>query len=47
MISMEEEEFDDDFLCSVFDYLASRESNVNAFLAKISIMWCSTKYALG
>ncbi|MBA0567343.1 hypothetical protein Golob_012086 [Gossypium lobatum] len=38
MISMEEEEFDDDFLCSVFDYLASRESNVNAFLAK------STKY---
>ncbi|MBA0567345.1 hypothetical protein Golob_012086, partial [Gossypium lobatum] len=30
----EEEEFDDDFLCSVFDYLASRESNVNAFLAK-------------
>ncbi|MBA0809657.1 hypothetical protein Gohar_025291 [Gossypium harknessii] len=38
MISMEVEEFDDDFLCSVFDYLASRESNVNAFLAK------STKY---
>ncbi|MBA0625311.1 hypothetical protein Godav_010524 [Gossypium davidsonii] len=34
----EVEEFDDDFLCSVFDYLASRESNVNAFLAK------STKY---
>ncbi|MBA0722028.1 hypothetical protein Golax_009516, partial [Gossypium laxum] len=34
MISMEEEEFDDDFFCSVFDYLASRESNVNAFLAK-------------
>ncbi|MBA0776775.1 hypothetical protein Gotri_011725 [Gossypium trilobum] len=34
----EVEEFDDDFLCRVFDYLASRESNVNAFLAK------STKY---
>ncbi|MBA0746976.1 hypothetical protein Gogos_009447 [Gossypium gossypioides] len=34
MMSMEVEEFDDDFLCSVFDYLASRESNVNAFLAK-------------
>ncbi|MBA0838301.1 hypothetical protein Goarm_010373, partial [Gossypium armourianum] len=47
MISMEVEEFDDDFLCSVFDYLASRESNVNAFLAKILIMWCSTSNALG
>ncbi|MFQ6643181.1 hypothetical protein Gotur_017236 [Gossypium turneri] len=54
MISMEVEEFDDDFLCSVFDYLASRESNVNAFLVKnmhldniVVIMWCTTNYALG
>ncbi|PPD92929.1 hypothetical protein GOBAR_DD10135 [Gossypium barbadense] len=34
VMSMEEEEFDDDFLCSVFDYLVSRESKAKAFLVK-------------
>ncbi|MBA0879165.1 hypothetical protein Goshw_007778 [Gossypium schwendimanii] len=33
-MSMEVERFDDDFLCSVFDYLAVRESKAKAFLAK-------------
>ncbi|MFQ6656138.1 hypothetical protein Gotur_026370 [Gossypium turneri] len=31
---MEEEGFDDDFLCSVFDYLVSHESEAKAFLVK-------------
>ncbi|MFQ6622974.1 hypothetical protein Gotur_002478 [Gossypium turneri] len=30
----EEEGFDDDFLCSVFDYLVSHESEAKAFLVK-------------
>ncbi|XP_012485540.1 uncharacterized protein LOC105799493 [Gossypium raimondii] len=34
VMSMEEEGFDDDFLCSVFDYLVSRESKAKAFLVK-------------
>ncbi|MBA0724746.1 hypothetical protein Golax_021408 [Gossypium laxum] len=34
VMSMEVERFDDDFLCSVFDYLAVRESKAKAFLAK-------------
>ncbi|KAK8299656.1 hypothetical protein V6Z12_D05G336500 [Gossypium hirsutum] len=34
VMSMEEEGFDDDFLCSVFDYLVSRESEAKAFLVK-------------
>ncbi|MFQ6667500.1 hypothetical protein Gotur_033503, partial [Gossypium turneri] len=33
-MSMEEEGFDDDFLCSVFDYLVSHESDAKAFLVK-------------
>ncbi|MBA0701409.1 hypothetical protein Goari_022134 [Gossypium aridum] len=33
-MSMEVEGFDDDFFCSVFDYLASHESKAKAFLAK-------------
>ncbi|MFQ6650160.1 hypothetical protein Gotur_022335 [Gossypium turneri] len=33
-MSMEEEGFDDDFLCSVFDYLVSHESEAKAFLVK-------------
>ncbi|MBA0736626.1 hypothetical protein Gogos_010161 [Gossypium gossypioides] len=33
-MSMEVEGFDDDFLCSVFDYLVSRESEANTFLVK-------------
>ncbi|MFQ6663364.1 hypothetical protein Gotur_030918, partial [Gossypium turneri] len=32
VISMEKEGFDDDFLCSVFDYLVSHESEAKAFL---------------
>ncbi|MFQ6656977.1 hypothetical protein Gotur_026850, partial [Gossypium turneri] len=32
--SMEEEGFDDDFLCSVFDYLVGHESEPKAFLVK-------------
>ncbi|MFQ6644004.1 hypothetical protein Gotur_018280 [Gossypium turneri] len=54
VMSMEEEEFDDDFLCSVFDYLVSHESQAKAFLVKIMhldnivvIMWCTTNYAFG
>ncbi|MFQ6636161.1 hypothetical protein Gotur_013228 [Gossypium turneri] len=35
VMSMEEEGFDDDFLCSVFDYLVSHESEAKAFLVKI------------
>ncbi|PPD92502.1 hypothetical protein GOBAR_DD10560 [Gossypium barbadense] len=34
VMSMEEEGFDDDFLCSVFDYLMSHESEAKAFLVK-------------
>ncbi|MFQ6663363.1 hypothetical protein Gotur_030918 [Gossypium turneri] len=34
VISMEKEGFDDDFLCSVFDYLVSHESEAKAFLVK-------------
>ena len=34
VMSMEEEGFDDDFLCSVFDYLVSHESKAKAFLVK-------------
>ncbi|MFQ6645180.1 hypothetical protein Gotur_018859 [Gossypium turneri] len=34
VMSMEEEGFDDDFLCSVFDYLVSHESDAKAFLVK-------------
>ncbi|KAG8489430.1 hypothetical protein CXB51_017432 [Gossypium anomalum] len=34
VMSMEEEGFDDDFLCSVFDYLVSHESEAKAFLVK-------------
>ncbi|MBA0736551.1 hypothetical protein Gogos_010093 [Gossypium gossypioides] len=34
VMSVEVEGFDDDFLCSVFDYLVSRESEAKAFLAK-------------
>ncbi|MBA0553753.1 hypothetical protein Golob_012904 [Gossypium lobatum] len=33
-MSVEVEGFDDDFLCSVFDCLVSRESEAKAFLAK-------------
>ncbi|KHG06236.1 hypothetical protein F383_32716 [Gossypium arboreum] len=33
-MSKEVEGFDDDFLCSVFDYLAVHESEAKAFLAK-------------
>ncbi|MFQ6636512.1 hypothetical protein Gotur_014043 [Gossypium turneri] len=54
VMSMEEEGFDDDFLCSVFDYLVSHESEAKVFLVKIMhldnvvvIMWCTTNYALG
>ncbi|MFQ6666792.1 hypothetical protein Gotur_033027, partial [Gossypium turneri] len=32
VMSMEEEGFDDDLLCSVFDYLVSHESEAKAFL---------------
>ncbi|MFQ6665358.1 hypothetical protein Gotur_032118, partial [Gossypium turneri] len=32
VMSMEEEGFDDDFLCSMFDYLVSHESKAKAFL---------------
>ncbi|KAH1046244.1 hypothetical protein J1N35_037028 [Gossypium stocksii] len=32
--SMEAEEFDDDFLCRVFDYLVSHKSEAKAFLVK-------------
>ncbi|MFQ6643014.1 hypothetical protein Gotur_017605, partial [Gossypium turneri] len=34
VMSMEEEGFDDDFLCSVFDYLVSHESEAKTFLVK-------------
>ncbi|PPS08201.1 hypothetical protein GOBAR_AA12442 [Gossypium barbadense] len=34
VMSMEVEGFDDDFLCSVFDYLVSYESEAKAFLVK-------------
>ncbi|MFQ6642472.1 hypothetical protein Gotur_018508 [Gossypium turneri] len=34
VMPMEEEGFDDDFLCSVFDYLVSHESEAKAFLVK-------------
>ncbi|PPR95883.1 hypothetical protein GOBAR_AA24781 [Gossypium barbadense] len=34
VMSMEVEGFDDDFLCSVFDYLVSHESEAKAFLIK-------------
>ncbi|MFQ6648243.1 hypothetical protein Gotur_020972 [Gossypium turneri] len=34
VMSIEEEGFDDDFLCSVFDYLVSHESKAKAFLVK-------------
>ncbi|KAH1082195.1 hypothetical protein J1N35_021956 [Gossypium stocksii] len=34
LMSMEEEGFDDNFLCSVFDYLVSHESEAKAFLVK-------------
>ncbi|MFQ6665357.1 hypothetical protein Gotur_032118 [Gossypium turneri] len=34
VMSMEEEGFDDDFLCSMFDYLVSHESKAKAFLDK-------------
>ncbi|PPR85678.1 hypothetical protein GOBAR_AA35011 [Gossypium barbadense] len=37
VMSMEEEGFDDDFLCSVFDYLMSHESEAKAFLVKIAL----------
>ncbi|KAK5817483.1 hypothetical protein PVK06_022407 [Gossypium arboreum] len=53
LMSMEEEGFDDDFLCSVFDYLVSHESEAKAFLVKnmhldnVVIMWCTTNYAFG
>ncbi|MBA0879631.1 hypothetical protein Goshw_024670 [Gossypium schwendimanii] len=33
-MSMEVEGFDDDFLCSMFDYLVGRESETKVFLAK-------------
>ncbi|MFQ6626682.1 hypothetical protein Gotur_005724, partial [Gossypium turneri] len=32
VMSMEEEGFDDDFLCSMFDYLVSHEFEAKAFL---------------
>ncbi|MBA0798364.1 hypothetical protein Gohar_008957, partial [Gossypium harknessii] len=34
MMSMEVEGFDDDFFCSVSDYLVGHESEAKAFLAK-------------
>ncbi|PPD69329.1 hypothetical protein GOBAR_DD33791 [Gossypium barbadense] len=34
VMSMEEEGFDDDFLCAVFDYLVNHESEAKAFLVK-------------
>ncbi|KAK5846159.1 hypothetical protein PVK06_002431 [Gossypium arboreum] len=34
VMSMEVERFDDNFLCSVFDYLIGRDSEAKAFLAK-------------
>ncbi|MBA0877988.1 hypothetical protein Goshw_016743, partial [Gossypium schwendimanii] len=34
VMPMEVKGFDDDFLCSVFDYLVGRESEAKAFLAK-------------
>ncbi|KAK5836057.1 hypothetical protein PVK06_011803 [Gossypium arboreum] len=34
VMSMEEEGFDDDFLCSVFDYLVSHKSEAKALLVK-------------
>ncbi|KAG8496772.1 hypothetical protein CXB51_007994 [Gossypium anomalum] len=34
VMSVEVERFDDDFLCSVFDYLVGHESKAKAFLAK-------------
>ncbi|MFQ6669695.1 hypothetical protein Gotur_034841 [Gossypium turneri] len=35
VMSIEVEGFDDDFLCSVFDYLVGHESNAKTFLVKI------------
>ncbi|MBA0635459.1 hypothetical protein Godav_022249, partial [Gossypium davidsonii] len=34
VMSMEVKGFDDDFLCSVFDYLVDHESEAKAFLVK-------------
>ncbi|MBA0798172.1 hypothetical protein Gohar_008789 [Gossypium harknessii] len=34
VMSMEVEGFDDDFLCTMFDYLVGRESEAKVFLAK-------------
>ncbi|MBA0682003.1 hypothetical protein Goari_023765, partial [Gossypium aridum] len=34
VMSMEVEGFDDDFLCSMFDYLVGHESETKVFLAK-------------
>ncbi|MFQ6651472.1 hypothetical protein Gotur_023792 [Gossypium turneri] len=54
VMSIEVEGFDDNFLCSVFDYLVGHESEAKAFLVKIMhldnvvvIMWCTTNYAFG
>ncbi|MFQ6634925.1 hypothetical protein Gotur_010250 [Gossypium turneri] len=54
VMSMEEEGFDDDFLCSMFDYLVNHESEAKAFLVKtmhldnvVVIMWCTTNYVFG
>ncbi|MFQ6648308.1 hypothetical protein Gotur_020850 [Gossypium turneri] len=54
VMSMEEEGFDYNFLCSVFDYLVSHESKAKAFLVKIMhldnvvvIVWCTTIYVFG
>ncbi|TYH75176.1 hypothetical protein ES332_D04G001500v1 [Gossypium tomentosum] len=43
VMSMEEEGFDDDFLCSVCDYLGSHESEAKMFLVKNidTFMWCN------
>ncbi|MBA0855264.1 hypothetical protein Goshw_011354, partial [Gossypium schwendimanii] len=35
VMSMKVKGFDDDFLCSVFDYLVGRESEAKAFLLKV------------
>ncbi|MFQ6646926.1 hypothetical protein Gotur_019050 [Gossypium turneri] len=53
VMSVEVEGFDDDFLCSMFDYLVGHESKAKAILVKIMhldnvvIMCCTTNYALG
>ncbi|PPR98952.1 hypothetical protein GOBAR_AA21708 [Gossypium barbadense] len=49
VMSMEVEGFDDDFLCSVFDYLVSHESEAKAFLVKImapSLLYFNTAAAV-